>query len=221
MFQQLGRGLIARYGRRGRDFRLAKLYVVERLQVEGESALRAVQRSRAAHNNIFEIGKLAAGQRGFKRSIGGQIGSPKSVVREAFRICAALVGIERVIAVADVLRGRTRASWVANRTRRLKASITRSWVTPAGGATSVSLASWDWAGAADAAKAPAPSAAATPPPRKCRRLGPWGVFSLCVLPSIALFPIIRLKQRSGIHHGNRRPSLDCGEKKAQTTLTSY
>ena len=102
MFQQLSGGLVAGDDRCRRHFRLAKLHVIERLQVEGQSALRSVQRFLAAHSDVLEIGKLAAGQRGFEGSIRVEIHSPEVVVRKTFGICAALVGIACVIAVVDV-----------------------------------------------------------------------------------------------------------------------
>ncbi len=66
MFQQFRAGLRAGDGRRGRHLRLPELHVVGRLQVEGQSALRTIQRPHASHDNLLEIGKRAAGKAVFR-----------------------------------------------------------------------------------------------------------------------------------------------------------
>jgi hypothetical protein len=106
MFQQLGGSLIAGDGRRGGHHRLAELRIVEPLQVEGQSGLRAVQRARAAHRDALKIGKPAAGECRLEGLVGGKIHSPEIIVREPFGVGPSFVGIKRVIAVIHVLGSR-------------------------------------------------------------------------------------------------------------------
>lgn len=108
MFQQLSGGLIAGYGWRWRHLWLTELRAIQAFQIEGHSALWAIELPRAAHDDFLEIGELAAGYSGFEGLIRGQIHSPKVVVRQTFGECASLVGIQGVISVVHVRRCRNR-----------------------------------------------------------------------------------------------------------------
>jgi hypothetical protein len=55
VFEQFGGILVAGEGGRRRHLRLTELRVIECFQTEGQSSLRAGERSRTAHDNLLKI----------------------------------------------------------------------------------------------------------------------------------------------------------------------
>ena len=75
-------------------------------QIEGQAALRTVQRTRAADLDLFEFYRVAAVQRGFESLVSIQVDPAKTVLQQSFGVGAGLVGIARLIPVGSVWRDR-------------------------------------------------------------------------------------------------------------------
>src|SRR5207253_4089228 len=73
-------------------------------QAKSEAALRAVQRPRAAHDNIFEICRVAAVQSSLEGVEGIQIHQPDAILENALTVGAALIAVALLVAVGRMGR---------------------------------------------------------------------------------------------------------------------
>src|SRR6267143_1793904 len=81
---------------------VAELLGIATLQVEGQPALRISQLTSAAQNDVFEVLRVPAVQRGLKALVRIQIHPPGAVLQKGFGIGPALVVIAPFVAVCRV-----------------------------------------------------------------------------------------------------------------------
>src|ERR1700722_6529166 len=74
------------------------------LKREGQAALWAVESARAAHDDVLEVGWLAAGEGGLEGLVGGGIHQAYRILQYCFGVGGGAVGVPLLIAVGLMRR---------------------------------------------------------------------------------------------------------------------